>query len=43
VSKDINFEVLSGLTNSLLAAKKPDEVCHYAIGLNELLVLFFSH
>ncbi|PNX98807.1 tetratricopeptide repeat-containing protein [Trifolium pratense] len=27
VSEDIKFDVLRGLTNSLLAAKKPDEVC----------------
>ncbi|XP_050289485.1 uncharacterized protein LOC126727650 isoform X2 [Quercus robur] len=33
VSKEINFEVLRGLTTSLLAAKKPDEVCHHAIRL----------
>ena len=26
VSKTVNFEVLRGLTNALLAAKRPDEV-----------------
>ncbi|KAI9071592.1 hypothetical protein K1719_046445 [Acacia pycnantha] len=29
VAKDINFEVLRGLTNSLLAAKKPDEALRF--------------
>lgn len=33
VSKDLKFEVLRGLTNSLLAAKKPDEVFSYSCEL----------
>lgn len=33
MSKDINFEVLRGLTNALLAAKKPDEVLFHVSGL----------
>ena len=28
ISEDVNFEVLRGLTNALLAAGKPDEVSY---------------
>lgn len=31
LSEDVNFEVLRGLTNSLLAAGKPDEVSYSII------------
>lgn len=31
LSKDVNFEVLRGLTNALLAAGKPDEVSYSII------------
>uniref|UniRef100_A0A2N9FBW9 Uncharacterized protein n=1 Tax=Fagus sylvatica TaxID=28930 RepID=A0A2N9FBW9_FAGSY len=37
VSKDINFEVLRGLTNSLLAAKKPDEAVQFLLASRERL------
>ncbi|KAM3749902.1 hypothetical protein ACB098_05G220400 [Castanea mollissima] len=37
VSKEINFEVLRGLTNSLLAAKKPDEAVQFLLGSRERL------
>ncbi|KAF7814619.1 superkiller protein 3 [Senna tora] len=37
VSKDINFEVLRGLTNSLLAAKKPDEAVQFLLSCRERL------
>ncbi|XP_062155698.1 uncharacterized protein LOC133863673 [Alnus glutinosa] len=37
VSKDINFEVLRGLTNALLAAKKPDEAVQYLVASRERL------
>ncbi|KAI4355928.1 hypothetical protein L6164_004652 [Bauhinia variegata] len=37
VSKDINFEVLRGLTNSLLAAKKPDEAVQFLLACKERL------
>ncbi|GLT61229.1 hypothetical protein SLA2020_339510 [Shorea laevis] len=48
VSKDINFEVLRGLTNALLVAKKPDEVCHHTCGLktsadSKFKILFNEH
>jgi hypothetical protein len=33
VSKNVDFEVLRGHANALLAAKKPDEVCHMSSGL----------
>lgn len=39
-SKTIDFEVLRGLTNSLLAAKKPDEVGQYADRYRHLQMLF---
>lgn len=29
----MDFQVLRGLTNALLAAKKPDEVCHVFVRL----------
>ena len=32
VSETVDFEVLRGLTNALLAAKKPDEVCNQTSG-----------
>lgn len=32
VSEIVDFEVLRGLTNALLAAKKPDEVCNQTSG-----------
>lgn len=37
VSKDINFEVLRGLTNALLAAKKPDEAVQFLLASRERL------
>ncbi|XP_031249397.1 uncharacterized protein LOC116107231 [Pistacia vera] len=37
VSKDINFEVLRGYTNSLLAAKKPDEAVQFLLAYRERL------
>ncbi|XP_059456052.1 uncharacterized protein LOC132186212 isoform X2 [Corylus avellana] len=37
VSKDINFEVLRGLTNALLAAKKPDEAVQFLLASHERL------
>ncbi|KAJ7962654.1 Tetratricopeptide repeat (TPR)-like superfamily protein [Quillaja saponaria] len=37
VSKIINFEVLRGLTNALLAAKKPDEAVQFLLASRELL------
>ncbi|XP_030971449.1 uncharacterized protein LOC115991720 [Quercus lobata] len=37
VSKEINFEVLRGLTTSLLAAKKPDEAVQFLLGSRERL------
>ncbi|XP_028791067.1 uncharacterized protein LOC114746957 isoform X1 [Neltuma alba] len=37
VAKDINFEVLRGLTNSLLAAKKPDEAVQFLLACREQL------
>ncbi|CAL0335333.1 unnamed protein product [Lupinus luteus] len=37
VSKDIEFEVLRGLTNSLLAAKKPDEAVQFLLACRERL------
>ncbi|RYR11385.1 hypothetical protein Ahy_B04g068927 [Arachis hypogaea] len=37
VSKDIEFEVLRGLTNSLLAAKKPDEAVQFLLSCRERL------
>ncbi|KAK8938428.1 hypothetical protein KSP39_PZI011026 [Platanthera zijinensis] len=35
VSKGLNFEGLRGLTNALLAAKKPDEAVHVLLSLRE--------
>ncbi|KAJ4719057.1 Tetratricopeptide repeat (TPR)-like superfamily protein [Melia azedarach] len=35
VSKDVNFEVLRGLTNALLAAKKPDEAVQFLLAARE--------
>ncbi|XP_034209593.1 uncharacterized protein LOC117622899 isoform X1 [Prunus dulcis] len=35
VSKDLKFEVLRGLTNSLLAAKKPDEAVQFLLASRE--------
>ncbi|MED6168977.1 hypothetical protein PIB30_017122 [Stylosanthes scabra] len=35
VSKDVEFEVLRGLTNSLLAAKKPDEAVQFLLACRE--------
>ncbi|KAH9668100.1 TPR REGION domain-containing protein [Citrus sinensis] len=37
VSKDINFEVLRGLTNALLATKKPDEAVQFLLASRERL------
>ncbi|KAJ0076000.1 hypothetical protein Patl1_35250 [Pistacia atlantica] len=37
VSKDINFEVLRGYTNALLAAKKPDEAVQFLLAYRERL------
>ncbi|XP_019456656.1 PREDICTED: uncharacterized protein LOC109357276 isoform X3 [Lupinus angustifolius] len=37
VSKDIEFEVVRGLTNSLLAAKKPDEAVQFLLACRERL------
>ncbi|KAL5823747.1 hypothetical protein ACOSQ4_021647 [Xanthoceras sorbifolium] len=37
VSKDINFEVLRGTTNALLAAKKPDEAVKFLLDSRERL------
>ncbi|GLU21869.1 hypothetical protein SLE2022_379810 [Rubroshorea leprosula] len=37
VSKDINFEVLRGLTNAFLAAKKPEEAVQYLLSTHERL------
>lgn len=37
VSEDIKFEVLRGLTNSLLAAKKPDEAVQLLLACRERL------
>ncbi|XP_028776856.1 uncharacterized protein LOC114733549 [Neltuma alba] len=37
VGKDVNFEVLRGLTNSLLAAKKPDEAVQFLLACREQL------
>ncbi|KAK4267737.1 hypothetical protein QN277_024477 [Acacia crassicarpa] len=37
VAKDINFEVLRGLTNSLLAAKKPDEAVQFLLACRDQL------
>ncbi|EOY26266.1 hypothetical protein QQP08_020092 [Theobroma cacao] len=35
VSKDVNFEVLRGLTNALLAAKRPDEAVQFLLSSRE--------
>ncbi|GLT61762.1 hypothetical protein SLA2020_344440 [Shorea laevis] len=37
VSKDINFEVLRGLTNAFLAAKKPEEAVQFLLSTREHL------
>ncbi|XP_022148133.1 uncharacterized protein LOC111016887 [Momordica charantia] len=37
VSKDVNFEVLRGLTNAYLAAKKPDEAVQFLLDSRERL------
>ncbi|CAJ2662719.1 unnamed protein product [Trifolium pratense] len=37
VSEDIKFDVLRGLTNSLLAAKKPDEAVQFLLAYREHL------
>ncbi|KAK7255003.1 hypothetical protein RIF29_28402 [Crotalaria pallida] len=37
VSKDIKFEILRGLTNSFLAAKKPDEAVQFLLACRERL------
>ncbi|GKV26763.1 hypothetical protein SLEP1_g36001 [Rubroshorea leprosula] len=37
VSTDINFEVLRGLTNAFLAAKKPEEAVQYLLSIHERL------
>ncbi|CAJ2656575.1 unnamed protein product [Trifolium pratense] len=37
VSEDIKFDVLRGLTNSLLAAKKPDEAVQFLLACRERL------
>ncbi|KAK3035522.1 hypothetical protein RJ639_034727 [Escallonia herrerae] len=42
VSKTVDFDVLSGLTNALLAAKKPDEVCHFADEIKLLADTFLA-
>ncbi|XVE91129.1 hypothetical protein DITRI_Ditri20bG0130000 [Diplodiscus trichospermus] len=37
VSKDVDFEVLRGLTNALLAAKRPDEAVQFLLSSRERL------
>ena len=36
-SDNIDFEVLRGLTNALLAAKKPDQVCNSLFSITIIL------
>lgn len=42
VSKTTDFEVLRGLTNALLAAKKPDEVIVFIVIQSAMLESVFN-